>query len=40
MIVGTRGLTAITDRVLLRLHLDGVVETVGDDELLRAIAAE
>jgi rhodanese-related sulfurtransferase/phosphohistidine swiveling domain-containing protein len=40
MIVGTRGLTAITDRGLLRLHPDGVVEPVGDDELLRAIAAE
>jgi rifampicin phosphotransferase len=40
MIVGTRGLGAIADRSLLRLHPDGVVETVGDDELLRAIAAE
>jgi phosphohistidine swiveling domain-containing protein len=40
MIVGTRGLGAIADRSLLRLHPDGVVETVDDEELLRAIAAE
>jgi rifampicin phosphotransferase len=40
MIVGTRGLGTIADRCLLRLHPDGVVETVGDDELVGAIAAE
>jgi phosphoenolpyruvate synthase/pyruvate phosphate dikinase len=38
MIVGTSGLSAIADRDLLRLHPDGMVETVGDDEPLRAIA--
>jgi phosphohistidine swiveling domain-containing protein len=40
MIIGTRGLSAIKDGTLLRLHPDGVVETVGDEELLRSIAAE
>jgi rhodanese-related sulfurtransferase/phosphohistidine swiveling domain-containing protein len=40
MIVGARNLGSIADRSLLRLHPDGIIETVGDDELLRAIAAE
>ncbi len=38
MIVGASGLSAIADRDLLRLHSDGMVETIGDEELRRAIA--
>jgi rifampicin phosphotransferase len=40
MIVGTRGLNAIADGSLVRLHPDGAVEPLREEELVRAMAAE
>ena len=40
MIVGTEGMSRIADGSLLRLHLDGRIEVLGEDETISAVAAE
>ena len=40
MIVGTEGMSRIADGSLLRLHLDGRIEVLGEDETIGAVAAE
>jgi phosphohistidine swiveling domain-containing protein len=39
MIVGTEGISRIADGDLLRLHLDGRIEVLGDDQVLGAVVA-
>lgn len=40
MIVGTEGISRIVDGSLLKLHLDGSIEVIGEDEGISAVAAE
>jgi hypothetical protein len=40
VIVGTHGLSGVTDRSLLQLHPNGLVEIVREEELRRAATAE
>jgi rifampicin phosphotransferase len=40
MIVGTEGISRIMDGSLLRLHLDGRIEVIGEEEGMSAVAAE